>query len=102
MCQLDVCLKNCFEHRDRSGCGIWIGISTMAKKTKPQKKSGAKRSWSKEDDRLLKTMAGKEPLAKIAAALKRTVGATRNRATMSSNSLSTRPKKRTKAAKKAS
>jgi hypothetical protein len=41
-------------------------------------------------------------LAKIAAALKRTVGATRNRATMSSISLSTRPKKRAKVAKKAS
>jgi len=73
----------------------------MAKKTKPQKKSVGKRSWSTEDDRLLKTMAGKEPLAKIAAALKRTVGATRNRATMGGISLSTRPKKRPKVAKKA-
>jgi hypothetical protein len=73
----------------------------MEKTAKTQKKSVAKRSWSKEDDRLLKAMAGKEPLAKIAAALKRTVGATRNRATMSSISLRTRPKKRTKAAKKA-
>jgi hypothetical protein len=66
----------------------------MMAKAKPiVKKSKTRRSWSKEDDRLLKTMAGKEPLAKIAAALKRTVGATRNRATMSSISLSTRPKK---------
>ena len=72
----------------------------MSKKANTEKKVVSKRSWSKEDDRLLKTMAGKEPLARIAAALKRTVGATRNRATMSSISLSTRPKKRTKAAKK--
>jgi hypothetical protein len=74
----------------------------MEKTANTQKKSVAKRSWSKEDDRLLKTMAGKEPLAKIAAALKRTVGATRNRATMSSISLSTRSKKRAKSTKKVS
>jgi hypothetical protein len=75
----------------------------MMAKAKPiVKKSKTRRSWSLEDDRLLKSLAGKEPLAKIAAALNRTVGATRNRATMSSISLSTRPKKRLKATKKVS
>jgi len=74
----------------------------MAKKAKPQKKPRTKRSWTDDDLSILKKMAGKEPLAKIAAALKRTPGATRNRATMDSISLSTRLKKRAKATKKAS
>jgi hypothetical protein len=74
----------------------------VAKSAKPQKKPGTKRSWTDDDLGLLKKMAGKQPLAKIAAALKRTPGATRNRATMDSISLSTRPKKPAKATKKAS
>jgi hypothetical protein len=74
----------------------------VSKKSESKKKSVTKRSWSREDLALLKKMAGNEQLAKIAAALKRTPGATRNRATMDSISLSRRPKKPAKAAKKAS
>jgi hypothetical protein len=66
----------------------------MSKAKKLVKKSQTRRPWSADDDRLLKSMAGKEPLAKIAAALKRTPAATRIRATMNSISLSTRKKKR--------
>jgi hypothetical protein len=71
----------------------------MQKKSKAKNKSGTRRSWLPEDLALLKRMAGKEPLVKIAAALKRTVGATRNCATLNTISLSTRPKKREKAKK---
>lgn len=38
------------------------------------KKARARRPWSKEDIRLLKSTARKEPAAKIARALKRTEG----------------------------
>jgi hypothetical protein len=71
----------------------------MPKKLNVKKKSGTRRSWLPEDLALLKKMAGNEPLVKIAAALKRTPGATRNRATMDSISLSTRPKKNGKTKK---
>jgi hypothetical protein len=53
----------------------------MAKTAARTKKSPARKPWSNEDLGLLKKMAGKEPLAKIAKALKRTEGATRQRAT---------------------
>jgi hypothetical protein len=74
----------------------------MAKAKPIVKKIKTRRTWSLADDRLLKSLAGKEPLAKIAAALKRTPAAVRVRATMSSISLSTRPKKLAKATKKGS
>jgi protein-glucosylgalactosylhydroxylysine glucosidase len=57
-----------------------------------------RRFWSKDDMRALKSMARKEPLAKIAQALKRTPGATRQRATQAGISLSQSGKKRKKAA----
>lgn len=45
------------------------------------KKASKRRSWTKEDVRELKTLARqKTPAAKIARALKRTVGATRQKA----------------------
>ena len=58
-------------------------------------KAPSRRPWSKDDLRLLKGMAGKEPLAKIAETLKRTAGATRQKATNIGVSLRIAPKKRT-------
>ncbi len=67
----------------------------MAKAVARSKKAPLRRPWSKDDVRLLKGMARKEPVAKIAKALKRTEGATRHKATMSGISLRMIPKKRT-------
>jgi hypothetical protein len=56
----------------------------MAKKSK-------RRAWTKDDVRTLKSLARqKTPAAKIARALKRTVGATRQRASSLGVSLETR------------
>jgi hypothetical protein len=56
----------------------------MAKKSK-------RRAWSKEDVRVLKTLARqKTPASKIARTLKRTEGATRQRASSLGVSLETR------------
>jgi hypothetical protein len=60
---------------------------------KKSTKGPLKRPWLKDDLRLLKTMARKEPLAKIAKALKRTAGATRHKATIVGISLRMTPKK---------
>jgi hypothetical protein len=60
----------------------------MSKTKARAKTSTARKPWSKEDFRLLKSMARKEPLAKIADALKRTAGATRQKATNLGVSLS--------------
>jgi hypothetical protein len=59
-----------------------------------------RRPWSKDDFRILKSMARKEPLAKIAKSLKRTEGATRHKATMIGLSLSLKSKRRTLAKKR--
>lgn len=72
----------------------------MAKAPVRARKVPAKRPWSKEDFRLLKSMARKEPLPKIAKALKRTAGATRHKATMIGVSLRMTPKTRTPAKKR--
>jgi len=72
----------------------------MAKATSKTKKATVKRSWSADDMRILKSMARKEPLAKIAQALKRTPGATRQRATQAGISLSL-PEKKPKTSKAA-
>ena len=53
----------------------------MAKPPVRNKKAPSRRPWSTDDLRLLKGMARKEPLAKIAETLKRTAGATRQKAT---------------------
>ena len=66
----------------------------MAKAIARRKKALVKRLWSKDDLRVLKSMARKEPLAKIAKSLKRTEGATRHKATVIGVSLSMAPKKR--------
>jgi hypothetical protein len=56
----------------------------MAKKSK-------RRGWTKEDVRILKSLAGQRtPAAKIARTLKRTEGATRQRASSLGISLETR------------
>jgi hypothetical protein len=59
----------------------------MAKAAAKTKKPPARKPWSKDDVRLLKGMARKEPASKIAKALKRTEGATRQKATALSISL---------------
>ena len=67
----------------------------MAKAVVRNKKAPVRRPWSKDDLRSLKSMARKEPLAKIAKALKRTDAATRIKATKMGVSLALAPKKRT-------
>jgi hypothetical protein len=66
----------------------------MAKPSVKTKKPNVKRSWTKDDMRTLKNLARKEPLEKIAKTLKRTSGATRQKATQSGISLSMATKKR--------
>jgi hypothetical protein len=61
------------------------------------KKAPVRRPWSKDDLRLLKSMARKEPLSKIAKSLKRTEGATRHKATIAGISLRMTPKRRASA-----
>ena len=65
----------------------------MAKTVASTKKPQTRRPWSKDDLRLLKRMARKEPVAKIAKALRRTTGATRHKGTIMGVSLSMKPKK---------
>ena len=60
--------------------------------TNKAKKKQPRRSWSKDDLRVLKGMARKEPLSKIAKALKRTAGAARHKATIEGISLRLAPK----------
>jgi hypothetical protein len=70
----------------------------MAKTAVRRKTASVRRVWSKDDLKVLKNMARKESLSKIAKALKRTEGATRHKATLAGISLRMTPKK--KAAKK--
>lgn len=72
----------------------------MAKALARSKKSPVRRPWSKDDLRLLKSMARKEPAAKIAKTLKRTEGATRQKAKVIRISLSLTSKRRTLAKKR--
>ena len=72
----------------------------MAKVAARVKKAPARRPWSKEDIRLLKRTAGKEPAAKIANALNRTESATRQKAKSERISLSMTRKKRAPANKR--
>src|ERR1700728_1632127 len=65
----------------------------MARAPAKSKKPPARKPWSKDDVRLLKGMARKEPASKIAKALKRTEGATRQKATALSISLNLSRKK---------
>jgi hypothetical protein len=65
----------------------------MAKPPVRNKKAPSRRPWSKDDLRLLKGLAGKEPLATIAKTLKRTAGATRQKATNIGVSLRIAPEK---------
>jgi len=69
----------------------------VAKAAARIKRTPVRRPWSKDDVRLLKSMARKEPLAKIAKALKRTAGAARHKATIMGVSLSMKPQKRVQA-----
>jgi hypothetical protein len=66
----------------------------MAKTVTRTKKAPARRPWTKDDVRLLKGMARKEPASKIAKALKRTEAATRQKATNLGISVSMTRKKR--------
>ena len=72
----------------------------MAKAAARAKKAPARRPWWKEDIRLLKSMARKEPAAKIAKALRRTEGATRQKAKTERISISMTRKKRVSAKKR--
>ena len=72
----------------------------MAKAATRTKKTSARRPWSKEDVKTLKGMARKEPASKIAKSLKRTEGATRQKATALGVSLNTARKKRAPAKKR--
>jgi hypothetical protein len=72
----------------------------MAKAAARAKKTPARRPWSKEDIRLLKSMARKEPAAKIAKALRRTEGATRQKAKTERISISMTRQKRVPAKKR--
>ena len=71
----------------------------MAKAIARKKTAPIRRPWSKDDVRVLKSMARKEPVAKIAKALNRTDGATRQKATVIGLSLKLAPKKRASAKK---
>ena len=57
------------------------------------KKAPARKPWTKDDVKLLKSMARKEPASKIAKTLKRTEGATRQKATALGISLNTARKR---------
>ena len=61
----------------------------MAKAPKAPKVSPSRRPWSNDDVKMLKSMARKEPASAIAKALKRTEGATRQKATALGVSLNT-------------
>jgi hypothetical protein len=82
------------DNRNRMG-------AEMARAPAKSKKPPARRPWSKDDVRLLKGMARKEPASKIAKALKRTEGATRQKATALSISLNLTRKKAAPAKKAA-
>ena len=56
---------------------------------KTPKTPPSRRPWSTDDVKLLKSMARKEPASQIAKALKRTEGATRQKATALGVSLNT-------------
>ena len=72
----------------------------VAKALVRRKKSLVKRPWSKQDLRILKSMARKEPLAKIAKSLNRTESATRQKAMSEGVSLRMSVKKRAPAKKR--
>ena len=71
----------------------------MAKAIVRKKTAPIRRPWSKEDVRVLKSMARKEPVAKIAKALKRTDGATPQKAIVIGLSPKLAPEKRASAKK---
>lgn len=71
----------------------------MAKAPARSKKAPARRPWTKDDVKVLKGMARKEPASKIAKTLKRTEGATRQKATALGVSLNTARKSRAPAKK---
>jgi hypothetical protein len=71
----------------------------VAKAVPRSKSAPVRRPWSKDDMRRLKSMARKEPAAKIAKALKRSEGATRQKAKGEGISLSMKSKKRAPATK---
>jgi hypothetical protein len=66
----------------------------VRKATAPTKTLSRKRPWTKDELRALKAMARKEPVTKIAKTLKRTSGATRQKATQAGISLRLEHKKR--------
>jgi hypothetical protein len=75
-----------FEGYNRTG-------AEMARAPAKSKKPPARRPWTKDDVKVLKSMARKEPASAIAKSLKRTEGATRQKATALSISLNLTRKK---------
>jgi hypothetical protein len=71
----------------------------VAKAIARKKIAPIRRPWSKDNVRVLKSMASKEPVAKIAKTLERTDGATRQKATVIGLSLKLAPRKRASAKK---
>ena len=71
----------------------------LAKAVARRNTARIRRPWSKDDVRDLKSMTRKEQVAKNAEALKRTDGATRQKATVIGLSLKLAPQKRTSAKK---
>jgi hypothetical protein len=66
-----------------------LRIGDNVAKAPANKKAPARRPWTKEDVRALKSLARKESAANIAKSLKRTEGATRQKATALGVSLDT-------------
>jgi len=62
-------------------------------RTPSSKKAPSRKPWTKDDVKMLKSMARKEPASKIAKTLKRTEGATRQKATALGVSLNTARKR---------
>jgi hypothetical protein len=76
------------------------GATNVAKAASSRKKAAERRVWSKDDIRVLKSMARKESLSNIARSLKRSEGATRHKATLMGVSLAMNTKKRAAAKKR--
>ncbi len=80
-------IENCAQPPLSSSFFLWIG--EIVARAPASKKTPARRPWTKDDVRMLKSLARKETASGIAKALKRTEGATRQKATALGVSLDT-------------
>jgi hypothetical protein len=74
---------------NRAGRAVSVRFSYGDDVAKAPKSQSNRRPWAAEDVKTLKSMARKEPASQIAKALKRTEGATRQKATALGISLNT-------------